>query len=46
MIFKTHPITILVDNLTGIFQIRVLVNNRRGWFQDIDKENTEKETQE
>jgi hypothetical protein len=44
MILETNTVTILIDDLTSVFHIRILVDNRGGRLQHIDKEEAYKET--
>jgi hypothetical protein len=43
MVLETNSVTVLIRDLTGVVQRGILVNDRRGWLQDIHKKHTEKQ---
>jgi hypothetical protein len=46
MILETDTVTILVNDLTGVVEIGVFVDDGGRGFQHIDEEHAEKETQQ
>lgn len=43
VVLETCTVTILINDLTGVIQIGILVNDSRRGLQHIDKEHAEKE---
>ena len=43
LIYEAGTVSILINQLTRIFEIGKLHDNERGWLQYIDEEDTERE---